>query len=56
MPATVKKVLHWLLWGFIIYAVVTNPDRAADIVRAIWDIISQGVLNIGRFFGNIVDG
>ena len=54
MPATVKKVLHWLLWGFIIYAVVTNPDRAADIVRAIWDIISQGVLNIGRFFNNLL--
>ena len=54
MPATVKKILHWLLWGFIIYAVVTNPDRAADIVRAVWDIISQGVLNIGRFFNQLI--
>ncbi|WP_269087293.1 hypothetical protein [Ornithinimicrobium sp. CNJ-824] len=33
-----------------------QPRTAADIVRAIWDIISQGVLNIGRFFGNIVNG
>ncbi|WP_187345605.1 hypothetical protein [Serinicoccus sp. CNJ-927] len=41
MPSTVKKVLHWLVWGFLIYAVITNPDRAADIVRAVWDIISQ---------------
>lgn len=56
MPATIKKILHILVWGFLIYAIVTNPDRAADIVRAVWDIISQGVLNIGRFFGSLLNG
>lgn len=54
MPPTIKKVLHLLVWGFLIYAVITNPDRAADIVRAVWDIISQGILNIGRFFNSLM--
>lgn len=56
MPPMVKKVLHWLVWGFVIYAIITNPDRAADIVSAVWDIISQGFLNIGRFFNNLMGG
>lgn len=56
MPPTVKKVLHLLLWGFVIYAIVTNPERAADIGRAIWDILSQGVINIGRFFNSLLGG
>ena len=56
MPPTVKKVLHWLVWCFLIYAIITNPERAAYIVRAVWDIISQGFLNIGRFFNSIIGG
>lgn len=55
MPTTIRRILHWLVWGFLIYAVITNPDRAADIVRAIWDIISQGFLNIGRFFNQLMN-
>ncbi|WP_202863488.1 hypothetical protein [Ornithinimicrobium avium] len=54
MPPTVKKILHWLVWGFLIYAIITNPDRAADILRAVWDIISQSILNIGRFFNSLM--
>lgn len=54
MPTTIRRILHWLVWGFLIYAVITNPDRAADIVRAIWDIISGGFLNIGRFFNQLM--
>lgn len=56
MPPTVKKILHFLVWGFLIYAIITNPDRAADIVSAVWDIVSQGVLNIGRFFNKLMGG
>lgn len=56
MPPTVKKILHFLVWGFLIYAIITNPERAADIVRAVWDIVSQGVLNIGRFFNDLIGG
>lgn len=56
MPATVKKVLLWLLFGFLIYAIITSPDRAADIVRGVWDIIAQGFINIFRFFNSLMNG
>lgn len=56
VPTTIRRILHWLVWGFLAYAIVTNPDLAADIVRAIWEIISQGFRNIGRFFNQLMSG
>lgn len=50
MPSKIKQILLWLLFGFLIYAIVTSPDRAADIVQAVWDIIAQGFQSIGQFF------
>ncbi|MGB5952487.1 MAG: hypothetical protein WBG57_08260 [Ornithinimicrobium sp.] len=50
MPGPIKRILLWLLFGFFIYAIITSPDRAADIVEAVWDIIADGFRNIGRFF------
>lgn len=55
MPRNVKQILVWLLFGFIIYAIITSPDRAADIVQAVWDIIAEGFRNIGRFFSSLMD-
>ena len=54
MPPTVKKVLQWLFWGFILYAIITSPDHAADIVRSVWTIVSTAFLNIVRFFNALL--
>lgn len=56
MPPTVRGVLHFLVWGFLIYSIITSPDRAADIVGDVWDILSLGFLNVGRFAANLVGG
>ncbi|MBW8172717.1 hypothetical protein K0651_06615 [Ornithinimicrobium sp. Arc0846-15] len=50
MPAKIKQILLWALFIFLIYAVLTDPDRAADILQAVWDIIWGGVQNIAQFF------
>ncbi len=54
MPSQVKKVLQWIFWVFVIYAVFTSPDRAADIVRSIWDIIANGFHNLAVFFDRVL--
>jgi len=54
MPPQIKRTLIWLLFGFAVYAVITSPERAADIVVAVWDIIAGGFRNIGRFFEALV--
>jgi len=55
MPRKIKQVLWWLLAGFLIYAIVTSPNQAADILASVWDIIEQGFRNIGRFFEALID-
>lgn len=54
MPNGMKRILIWLLFGFVVYAVITSPDRAADIVVAVWDFILEGFRSIGRFFEALV--
>ncbi len=54
MPGQIKKILIWVFWIFVIYAVFTSPDRAADIVKSIWAIISNGFTNLGVFFDRVL--
>ncbi|GAA2735788.1 hypothetical protein GCM10009867_18920 [Pedococcus aerophilus] len=46
----VKKILLWVLVAFAIYAIITSPDQAAEIVKTSWSILVDGVRNIGNFF------
>ena len=42
----IKKIILWLLTIFLIYAILTSPGDAADIVGSAWDVIANGVTNI----------
>lgn len=50
----IKKIVLWLLVIFILYAIFTSPSDAANIVGSAWDIIVNGVRNIGRFFDSLI--
>lgn len=52
----IKAVFGWLLLGFVLYAIFASPDKAADIVRSIWDLIETGGRNVGQFFKSILNG
>ena len=51
----VKKILPWTLLAFFVYVVVVSPGQAADLVRAIWDIIVQAFTSIGSFFNALLN-
>ena len=51
----VKKPLLWTLLAFFIYAIVTSPSQAADILQTVWDIILQGFKSIGSFFDALLN-
>ena len=36
-------------------AIIVSPDRAADIVRTVWDILVQAVQSLGRFFDVLIN-
>jgi hypothetical protein len=46
----IKKIVLWLIVIFLLYAILTNPSDAADIVDAAWDLILEGLRNIFDFF------
>lgn len=53
MPAKVKLVLTWILVVFVVYAIVTRPDRAADVVESVWSFLAGAVEGFGRFFSEL---
>lgn len=55
MPAKAKTLLIWLVVIFLIYAIITSPDRAADIIRAIWDVIAGAFTSFGQFLANLTN-
>ncbi|GAB3085528.1 MULTISPECIES: hypothetical protein [Promicromonosporaceae] len=55
MPAKAKTLLIWIVVIFLIYAIVSSPDRAANIVTAIWDFITNAFSSFGQFFANLTD-
>lgn len=50
----IKKIALWLLTIFLLYAILTSPDEAANIVNSCWDVVFNGVMNIGIFFDSLL--
>ena len=52
----IKKIVTWILVIFFLYAILTNPSTAADIVGSVWDIVYNGIQNIFSFFNELLRG
>ena len=50
----IKKIVLWLIVIFLLYAILTSPQSAADIFGSAWDVIANGVQNIGSFFDTLL--
>ena len=50
----IKKIVLWLVTIFLLYAILTSPDEGANIVGSAWDVVANGVRNIGRFFDSLI--
>lgn len=50
----IKKITIWVIFAFVLYAIFTNPNKSADIVHNIWDLLATGVRSIGDFFKAIL--
>ena len=51
----VKKIVLWLVVIFLIYAILTAPDEAADMVNAVWDFIVSAAASIAEFFDSLIN-
>ncbi|WP_170220576.1 hypothetical protein [Xylanimonas allomyrinae] len=54
MPAKAKTLLIWIVVIFVIYAIVQSPERSAEIVGALVDVVVSAFKSIGQFFGNLL--
>ena len=50
----VKKVVTWVVLAFVLYAILTSPDSAAGMAGNAWNILANGVGNIGVFFNRLL--
>jgi hypothetical protein len=50
----VKKVVGWLVLAFVLYAILTSPEPAANMLGSAWDIVLNGLQNIGHFFDSLL--
>jgi hypothetical protein len=53
MPAKLKTILIVLVVIFLVYAVVRDPERAATVIKSIWDLLYNTVEGFGRFFASL---
>ncbi len=54
MPKTAKKVLIWVFWIFVVYALFTSPDQVATIIRNAWNTIVTALTSLGIFFDRVM--
>lgn len=54
VPAKLKTILLVVVVIFLVYAIVRDPERAANVLRAIWDLLYSTVEGFGRFFASLV--
>ena len=52
----IKKIVMWLVVIFLLYAILTSPNEAADIFGSAWDIVVNGVTNVANFFDSLIRG
>jgi hypothetical protein len=55
MPSKLKTLLIWLLAIFVVYWVITNPDRASESVRGVWEFISSVFTGVADFFTSLAE-
>jgi len=51
---TVKKIVLWTVVAFFIYAIITSPTQAANIVQGAWNILVQATKSLAAFFNDIL--
>lgn len=55
MGPKLKKILLILVLAFFVYAVFTNPTKAADLVHTIWGLLVDGFNALLRFFNSLIN-
>ncbi|MEU9012079.1 hypothetical protein AB0D12_20330 [Streptomyces sp. NPDC048479] len=50
-----KKIALYVVVVFMLYTIITSPDRAADMVQIGFEGISSAAQGVGRFMTELVN-
>ena len=53
--AQAKKIALYMLIVFVLYTIITSPERAADLVQIGFEGISSAAQGVGRFMTSLVN-
>ncbi|CAM3400304.1 hypothetical protein ACH4LN_07715 [Streptomyces albus] len=53
--AQAKKLVGYILVVFVLYTIITSPERAADLVQVGFEGISSAAQGVGRFMTSLVN-
>ncbi|WP_167343579.1 hypothetical protein [Streptomyces albus] len=53
--AQAKKIAMYLLIVFVLYTIITSPDRAGELVQIGFDGISTAAKGVGDFMSRLVN-
>ncbi|MER5465783.1 MULTISPECIES: hypothetical protein [unclassified Streptomyces] len=50
-----KKIALYVVVVFVLYTIITSPDKAADLVQIGFEGISSAAQGVGRFMTELVN-
>jgi hypothetical protein len=50
----IKKIVLYILIVFVLYTIITSPERAADLVQIGFEGISDAAKAVGQFMTELV--
>ncbi|MER6916557.1 hypothetical protein ABT354_33310 [Streptomyces sp. NPDC000594] len=53
--AQAKKIALYLVAGFLLYTIISAPDKAADLVQIGFEGISSAAKSVGDFLSELVE-
>ncbi|MFE0421272.1 hypothetical protein [Streptomyces sp. NPDC058953] len=53
--AQVQKIAFYLVIVFVLYTIITDPEKAADLVQIGFEAISDAAQSVGDFMSGLVD-
>lgn len=51
----IKNIVLWLIAIFMVYAILTAPEAAAEIIGSTWDVVETSARNVGIFFDRLLN-
>lgn len=51
----IKKIVVYAVIVFVLYTIITSPDRAADLVQVGFEGISDAATGVGEFMTELIN-